>query len=250
MNKETDHTPRRRWYQFRLRTLLIFMTLFSIPFAFFGSEFRAALRDRAVASWVVSMGGHVDFEDRWLEQWIGGRVIGVHLDRTPVSDLTPLAGLKNLRTLRLFGTPVSDLTPLAGMKDLQMLYLASTQVSDLTPLAGLKNLQMLYLANTPVSDLSPLAGLKNLTELRLDNTQVSDLSPLAGLKDLRRLNLAVTEVDDLSPLAGLKDLRRLHLNRTPARNEQVEMLQRALPNCEISRSYRRRGVAWTVCDGP
>ena len=41
--------------------------------------------------------------------------------------------------LRLQGTPVSDLTPLAGLTSLQELWLCNAQVSDLTPLVGLKD---------------------------------------------------------------------------------------------------------------
>ena len=46
-----------------------------------------------------------------------------------VSDLTPLAGLKELRELALAETKVSDLTPLAGLKKLGELSLYGTQVS-------------------------------------------------------------------------------------------------------------------------
>ena len=39
--------------------------------------------------------------------------------------------------LYLWNTQVSDVTPLAELKNLTMLYLSHTQVSDVTPLAEL-----------------------------------------------------------------------------------------------------------------
>ena len=151
----TTEKPRRRWFQFRLRTLLVFMTLCAIPFAWVASELAQRRRENAVIAWVEKMGGTVEFEDdqeasgwsEWTDQWFGKTVRVVRFDSTQVSDLSPLAGLNNLEGLNLNGTQVGD--------------------------------------------LSPLAGLNNLTSLRLDSTQVS--------------------------------------------KEQIEMLQKALPNCEITR---------------
>ena len=111
--------------------------------------------------------------------------------------------------------------------------LRNTQVSDISPLAELNNLERLYLGITQVSDVSPLAELKSLRELSLSNTQVSDLSPLAELKSLNELWLRGTQVSDLSPLAELKNLEELDLSDTQVSDEQVQKLQRALPNCDI-----------------
>jgi internalin A len=130
---------------------------------------------------------------------------------------------------------LTDLLPLTGLKNLHALQLGGIEVSDLASLTGLKNLELLDLHNTNVSDLSPLAGLKNLEWLALYDTHVSDLSPLAGLKNLQTLGLHGTQVRDLSPLAGLKNLTELSLNNTQVSDEQVKLLQQALPNCKIVR---------------
>jgi len=42
-------------------------------------------------------------------------------------------------------------------------------------------------------------------------------------------------VSDLSPLVGLKRLQSLDLNGTKVTDEQIDQLQLALPNCDISR---------------
>ena len=58
------------------------------------------------------------------------KVLAVRLNNAQISDVTPLAGLKNLERLDLTGTPVSDLTPLTGLTNLNWLWLDETHVSE------------------------------------------------------------------------------------------------------------------------
>ena len=140
----------------------------------------------------------------------------LHIDRSEVSDLTPLAELENLWVLKLFGNPILDISPLAGLIGLQELHLGSSLISDLTPLANLQNLRVLRLQGKQISDVSPLAGLIELRELQLTNLIFSDLTPLANvlanLQNLRVLRLQGKQISDVSPLAGLIELRELHLD--------------------------------------
>ena len=148
---------------------------------------------------------------------LGSIWVGVKLHRNPmISDVSPLAGLTQLRHLDLARTAVSDVSPLAGLTQLTYLDLALTAVSDVSPLAGLTQLTYLNLAITAVSDVSPLAGLTQLTVLSLTGTAVSDVSPLAGLTQLTELRLLQTDVSDVSPLAGLTQLTWLSLWDTHA----------------------------------
>ena len=176
----------------------------------------------------------------------GGRIVGVQLAGSGVTDLSPLAGLP-IEVLDLRGLDSSDLSPLKGLP-LRELYAEETQVRDLSPLAGLP-LAKLYLSDTRVSDLSPLAGMEleelnlvgtrvrnveplanarlgtlwlrntsvhdltplaatGLVSLDIEGTPVNDLRPLAEMTSLRRLNIARSAVQDLTPLAGLQ-LQRL-----------------------------------------
>ena len=136
------------------------------------------------------------------------------LNKTQVSDLTPLASLTALQSLSCRSTQVSDLTPLASLTALQTLNCRSTQVSDLAPLAGLTALQALDLNETQVSDLTPLASLTALQSLTCWYTQVSDLTPLASLTALQTLDCDLTQVSDLTPLASLTALQSLSCNYT------------------------------------
>ena len=124
----------------------------------------------------------------------------------PVNDLSPIAGLLNLRRLYLIGTPVSDLSPLRGLTNLTELHLNDTPVSDILPVRGLTNLTHFSVHGTLVTDLSPIAGLINLTNLAFSSENLSDISLLAGLINLESIFCWGHAISDLSPLAGLTKL--------------------------------------------
>ena len=129
-----------------------------------------------------------------------------------LDDLSPLAGLTNLQTLRISGTKVTDLTPLSELTSLQSLYVSGTQVSNLTPLSGLTSLQTLDISRMPVTDLTPLSELTSLQELNVSGTKVTDLTPLSGLANLQTLDVSGMQVSDLTPLSGLTSLQSLYVS--------------------------------------
>ena len=146
----------------------------------------------------------------------------LHIGRTEVSDLTPLAGLVNLHTLKLFNNHISDISPLTGLIGLRHLQLQNNFISDLTPLVSLTNLETLSIYGNPkVSDLTPLAGLVNLHTLKLFNNHISDISPLTGLIGLRHLQLQNNFISDLTPLVSLTNLETLSIygNPNPLENQ-------------------------------
>jgi Leucine-rich repeat (LRR) protein len=200
MNAATENTsaPRRRWFRYRLRTLLIVLTVLSLPLGWVGWRLAEVHRERSAITWVYKQGGQVGFiempgkRSRWEESkgmWFRRSVESVDLSDSKVSDLSPLTKLKQIKSL--------------------------------------------VLNNTSVSDLSPLAELQNLKELDLNNTPVSDLTPLAELRNLEWLDIGETQVSDLSPLAKLKNLKWLFIFNNTASYEQSQELEQALPNCQI-----------------
>jgi dipeptidyl aminopeptidase/acylaminoacyl peptidase len=159
-----------------------------------------------------------------------GPIVSVTLPPSPaLVDLSPLRALTGLEHLTCSGNddplrlPLSDLTPLAGLK-LRELRCDWTEVADLTPLRGMP-LVTLSLEGTRVSDLRPLGGAgMPLQELSLRSTPVSDLSPLQGLP-LESLDVTGTRVTDLSPLRQMA-LQSLECDFVPERDAAV---LRALP---------------------
>ena len=141
-NNPIKTTKRRRWFRFRLRTLLVMVTLISVLLGWVDSvswELDQRQRENSTISWVYGMGGGINLRSRNDERsWWGKTKDG------------------------LFGERV------------QVVRIRNTQVSDLSPIAELKNLQYLDLNNTKLTDLSPLTELKNLSEFVLVDSHVSD----------------------------------------------------------------------------
>jgi Leucine-rich repeat (LRR) protein len=158
------------------------------------------------------------------------------LENLQISDLRPIKGVINLKILGLNYSKVSDLRPLKDMVNLQNLFLDGTKVSDLEPLKELKNLETLIASNTLITDLEPLKDLVNLQKLFVHQTRVSDLEPIKGLVNLQDLYISGTEVTNLEPLKGLANLQKLLIDGcNNISDEQVEDLQKALPNLKIER---------------
>ena len=146
-----------------------------------------------------------DLVDKPLEQ-VWSDVEKLWLSHTKVTDISSLAGLKNLKELDLSYTQVTDISSLAGLKNLEELNLRHTQVTDISPLAGLKNLWDLDLSSSRVTVISSLAELKNLKVLYLSDTQITDISPLTAIDTLETLYLHWSPVTDISSLDHLRGL--------------------------------------------
>lgn len=122
--------------------------------------------------------------------------------------------------------------------DMLALDLGHNQITDLAFLQSNPKLKYLILADNRITDLGPLSTLKDLQYLEIFMNQVTDLSPLAELTQLVDLNLAYNQVTDLSPLYGLKGLRRIWLSHNGLPQEEIDALQRALPQAEINSTVR------------
>ena len=201
--------PKRRWFQFSLKTLLVGLTLLCLgPGGYVAYEQNKARRQKWAVEAIEQLGGVVGYgrntsaRSAMLRQILGDDSFeGVESidfwnpSRVTDADLKHLACLKRLTTLHLDNSQVTDdgLKHLARLKSLWSLYLNNSRVND----AGLKH----------------LAGLESLSGLYLDNTQVTD--------------------SGLVHLTGLKDLKRLYVQRTQVTDAGVADLQKSLPNCRI-----------------
>ena len=191
-----------------------------------------------------------------------------------ISDLSPIAGLHNLRTLDIGDNSVSDLSPLAELTNLESINIGNNRISDLSPLAGLKNLEYFMSWNNPLSDLSPLVKLtemklwgiaicggdpdisalkdaKNLKELYLPSSSVSDtdISALAGLTNLTQLNLEGNNISDVSVLAGLTNLKWLDLTKNAI--SDFSPLAGLAETTSIARAFNPGApIAGTKIEGP
>ena len=136
----------------------------------------------------------------------------LEINRNTISDISPVRDLTSLTLLVLKGNQISDISPIAGLINLRRLYLDDNLFPDLSPLRGLTNLEGLHFSeNKGVSDLSPLVGLVNLKTIGSWGHSISDLSPLASLTELEVINFCGGNISDLTPLVGLPKLKELYI---------------------------------------
>jgi hypothetical protein len=224
-------TPsRRRWFRFRMRSLLAFTTLAACILGWVAIERRQSTFERQIGNElmqrqsgcsIIFLGpyhslvlDHKNEPQGWwrdLARKVFGERISIVYFLRDQDSLKLLAGLVNLKSLTLSGTSIYDLTPLSGLNDLEELSILDAPVGDLTPLAELNNLEELNLTRTPTSDLSALGGLVKLKTLCLARTPIRDLAPLAELTNLEELRLIHTPATDLAPLIGLTNLQELQV---------------------------------------
>jgi len=160
-----------------------------------------------------------------------------------VDGLKDIAGLTNLRHLRLYRTKMGDaqMPMLKPFTKLEFLSLSVTKVTDagLDVLAGLPSLRILELTATKVGDggVRKVANLKSLRSLRLEATAVTDegLKELKKLESLELLDLDSTAVTDkgIMELVGMKKLRKLQVGGTPVTPEGIARLKAQLPALEV-----------------
>jgi hypothetical protein len=187
--------PKLRWYQYRLRSLLLFMLLLAICMSWIAVIMQDFRKQKVAAAAIEKAGGSVHFKPTWLGKLLRDdsleRANGVELYGTSVSDanLVHLQSLQQLQSLNLRNTQVSDagLVHLRRLSQLRELTLELTIVTDagLVHLEELRQLRYLNLAVTKVTDagLVHLQGLSQLQKLYLDDTKITD----AGVAHLHGL---------------------------------------------------------------
>ncbi len=182
--------------------------------------------DRRAAEYVLSIGGHINFNG--IATAIGAvdqlprgpfELTGVTLDgNMKVTDagLSAFAGCRNLTFLNLYDTPISD-AGLASFKDckkLTSLRLKGEEISDLglANFKGCKDLTLLHLYGQDLSNagMANFKDCRNLKELNLAWTQVSDagLTHFENCTDLTNLVVFECPVTDAG-LAHFQNCKQL-----------------------------------------
>ncbi len=91
--------------------------------------------------------GHNNVSDlSFLSAWPNLRRLIVVDSKVPVTDLSPLADLKDLEYVELFMQNITDLSPLSGHTKLLDLNLCHNDITDLTPLYSCVNLERLWIS--------------------------------------------------------------------------------------------------------
>jgi hypothetical protein len=190
--------PPVRWFQFRLRSLLIALTLLAIvPGGYIVHERGEAQRMKAAVAMMEAELQHIEVYARpnWLHSLLvpgaPGNIVGfaIHHPRAiEDSQLAPLAELHTLIWLDVVGVPLTDdsVVHISRLKNLERLRIDETPITDagLIHLTRLSKLHTLNLSSTQITDagLAHLAKLPNLKELYIQKTQITP----AGTAKLHR----------------------------------------------------------------
>jgi hypothetical protein len=267
--------PRRRWFQYSLRSLLLVMFLASLGMSWVAVRMKRAREEREAVEEIKRFGGYVryDYEEKysfesqhsktplpvpgppgpaWLRNLLGEDFFATvaYVGFSTASNNASLEHLKGLTQLKKLDLQCSQITDaglehLTGLSRLETLDLYDTRITDtgLERLKGMANLQTLSLGRTKVTDtgLERLKEMGQLTELDLYETRVTDagLEHLKGLTQLQTLGLDKTRVTDagLERLKGLTQLRWLRLSVPNVTPKGVERLQQSLPQCQFMVGY-------------
>lgn len=154
-------------------------------------------------------------------------------------DIIPLEKFTNLRELQIISTPYPEEKIPKWMKILDRfgaINIKDRYYIDLKPIENLTNLTSLTFLSSDIKNIESLSNIKNLESLDLSYTQVYDLKPLSKLNNLKILHIRKTKVSNLKPLRRLHNLETLNIvGCEKITDEQVEDLQRALPELNIYR---------------
>jgi hypothetical protein len=140
------------------------------------------------------------------------------------------------KSLDLNSYSITDLKPLARLKNLETLHLSHNNITDLSPLAGLTNLENLNAANNEIADLKPLAGLTKLKGLYLRHNKITDFSPLTGLPKLEGFDIyGCPHTVRHEEKTGTNNWHLYwDLQSLMEYTDHIRMLKKAMPNCRIS----------------
>jgi Leucine Rich Repeat (LRR) protein len=267
-NKNEPVKRKRRWLQFRLRTLLLVLLALNGVFGWFAYKLKQANEQRKVVEAVRKMHGQVFYSysssffgtgkpdsapvPAWLVSMLGddfwGNVRRVDIYHNPEitgEKLECLAGFKQLASLALWNDRLTDadLAHPIGLSRLVSLNLGGNRITDagLHQLVESSQLTSLNLSMNQITDagLARLSRLTQLSELNLGETSITDtgIVHLLGLKNLQVLSLESADVTDagLPNLKRLTQLQSLNLFHTKVSDAGIADLQSALPSCKIVR---------------
>lgn len=129
-----------------------------------------------------------------------------------ISNLAPIATLKNLKKLNLEWQQIEDLTPLSELEQLEELDLSHNLIRDTTALSSLQQLKKLDLSSNLIYFISPISSLTKLEELYIARASISDIEALNSLTNLKKLDLASNNISNIESLSSLLNLEKLDLS--------------------------------------
>lgn len=142
-------------------------------------------------------------------------LVELNLTDNQITDMTPLAHMANLKTLKMGENQVAGLPELSEMKVLESLYLYDNQIVDMTPVTQLSHLSLLGIGGNNIVDIPPLDNMLGLQELYISGNQIVDIDALNNQHQIKRLGLGNNQIVDIEVLGHLTGLVYLGLSDNP-----------------------------------
>lgn len=157
-----------------------------------------------------------------------------------LEDFKGLTQLESLSVSALYekNESITDLSPLAGMSQLKCLNLKTLQnVSDLSPIGKLHQLTSLDIVHLNFTDIAPLLslGLKRLCISSPHLTSIDFVQYFANLEDFTLYY--DHNVQDISPLLKLRKLKQVEI-----RNVHTMSFEQDSPNRQVLEQLNKRGA--------
>lgn len=132
-------------------------------------------------------------------------------EHNQVTDLSPLAGMKNLTTVRMCGNNVASITPLAHHQKLTWIDLSfNGRITSLAGLYDVPKLGILNVAGNPITSALPLIADPSIYNLDINHAHLRYTAGLTSLKELDQLDVSNNQLADISALAKLPVTRTSH----------------------------------------
>lgn len=130
---------------------------------------------------------------------------------TQAQELTDLAYMTNLETLRFADMTLGSISVLKGLTNLKTLSFEKCRLDsdELSILAGMQNLTQLTLRECGLATIAGLSGAPHLTELDISGNTIRNLEALSSIQTLQKLNMGHNALTSLSAISGLTNLTEL-----------------------------------------
>ncbi|MDD5934335.1 MAG: protein kinase [Clostridiales bacterium] len=151
-----------------------------------------------------------------------------------LDSLEEIELLDEAKVMDFSNNAISNLSELSSSSKVETLKLNKNGIQDIRALKKLVTLKELDLADNEIVTVVSLKELMNLEVLSLSNNQLPNVLGIEQLTKLKMLYLDGNNIKDVSKLTSLKNLVFLDLSNNRLTEEQILVLQNALPNCIIN----------------
>ncbi len=108
------------------------------------------------------------------------------LSNSYVSDVSALAGMSELESIRFSDNRIETIPDLSSCKKLKKVEICSESITDIAPLTKIENLDYLYMLDNRVKSIAPLKDNHTITFLYIDGTCINDWETISDNETLKK----------------------------------------------------------------